>query len=230
MTDFHSHILPAVDDGSKSIEESLEMLNRLAEQGVNRVVATPHFYPNRHSVKEFLAKRNLAYKQLKNHITDSYPEIVLGAEVKFYDGIKHLEKLTDLFIEGTGVLLLEMPFERWSDYTIKELINLASSGICTVVIAHIDRYMEFQKRGVLFELVRNGILFQVNAEAFGQVFKRTKILRLLKEQAIHFIGTDCHNLTDRAPNIEKSYKAISKKFGEQFLENFINSQEQIFNL
>ena len=230
MTDFHSHILPCIDDGSKSLEESLKMLELLAAQGVNRVVATPHFYPNRNSVDEFLEKRNAAYKLLEPHLTSKHPQIVLGAEVKFYDGISRLENLESLFIEGTEILLLEMPFERWSEYTVKQLINLSSSGIGTVVIAHIDRYIQFQSKVVLEELVRNGILFQVNAESFKQFFEKRKMLKLLKEHLIHFIGTDCHNLTDRAPNIEVALTAISKKFGEQFLESFINSQNQIFIL
>ena len=67
MTDFHSHILPGVDDGSKSIEETLKMLELLSDQGVRRVVATPHFYPNHHSVEEFLEKRNSAYEEIKKH-------------------------------------------------------------------------------------------------------------------------------------------------------------------
>lgn len=228
MTDFHSHILPGVDDGSKSIEETLKMLELLSDQGVRRVVATPHFYPNHHSVEEFLEKRNSAYEEIKKHIEASHPQVVLGAEVKFYDGISRMENLSTLLIEGTEILLLEMPFERWSDYTVRELINLSSSGICTVAIAHIDRYIGFQNRNVLFELLENGILFQANAEAFERFFERRKMLKLLKQGAIHFIGTDCHNLTDRAPNIKKAYNVILKKFGEQFTENLINSQKQVF--
>ena len=230
MTDFHSHILPGVDDGSKCLEESLEMLELLAAQGVKRVVATPHFYPNRYSVAEFLEKRNSAYKLIESHITSAHPQIVLGAEVKFYDGISRLENLDSLFIEKTEILLLEMPFERWSEYTVKQLINLSSSGICTVVIAHIDRYIQFQSKAVLDELFRSGVLFQINSEAFKCFFERQRMLKLLKEHRIHFIGTDCHNLTDRAPNMDVACSAISKKFGKQYLENFINSQNQTFIL
>ena len=230
MTDFHSHILPNVDDGSKSLEEGLKMLELLSAQGVNRVVATPHFYPNRYSVAEFLEKRNSAYKQLKPHVTTNHPQIVLGAEVKFYDGISRLENLDNLFVENTDILLIEMPFERWSEYTVKQLINLSASGVCTVVIAHIDRYIRFQSKTVLYELIRNGILFQANAEAFKRFFDKRRMLKLLKEHQIHFIGTDCHNLTDRAPNIDVALSVISKKFGEQFLEDLINSQNQIFVL
>ncbi len=228
MTDFHSHILPAVDDGSSSLEESLKMLELSASHGVKRIIATPHFYPNYHTVDGFLEKRNAAYEELKQHTKSSHPQIVLGAEVKFYNGISRLEDLSKLFIEGTEILLLEMPFERWSEYTIRELINLSSAGICTVVIAHIDRYINFQTKSVISELIRNGILFQVNADAFKHFTLRRKITKLLKQGSIHFIGTDCHNLTDRAPNIEIAYNAILKKFGEQFIEDFLNSQNQIF--
>ena len=71
MIDFHTHILPNVDDGSKGVEESTLMLTRLFEQGVNKVIATPHFYANDESVDEFLLRRNAAFEKrlrcIKNH-------------------------------------------------------------------------------------------------------------------------------------------------------------------
>jgi protein-tyrosine phosphatase len=63
VLDFHSHILPEVDDGSQSVDESILMINALAEQGIDRIVATPHFYANDESVSEFLVRRQKAYNE-----------------------------------------------------------------------------------------------------------------------------------------------------------------------
>ena len=111
VIDFHTHVLPAVDDGSKSVEQSIEMLASLAEQSANTVVATPHFYANDESVEDFLEKRNRAYEILKSHGRFEQ-NIILGAEVRYYDGISHLQDLKKLRIEGTKLLLIEMPFDK----------------------------------------------------------------------------------------------------------------------
>ena len=80
--DFHSHILPRMDDGSPDVETSLQMLRSLRDQGVERVALTPHYYAHRSSVERFLKKRDDAYQQLLEAIGDEpMPELLLGAEV-----------------------------------------------------------------------------------------------------------------------------------------------------
>ena len=109
MIDFHSHILPGMDDGSKNIEESLALLRMLAEQGVKKVVATPHFYANDESVEKFLARRQQSYESLRAALPAGMPEILLGAEVRYYQGISRLKELKELCVQGSNLLLLERP-------------------------------------------------------------------------------------------------------------------------
>ena len=141
MIDFHSHILPMLDDGSKSVDESLEMLRMLSEQGVKRVVATPHFYANDESVDDFLKRRAESFERLKGHLTDDLPEIMLGAEVRYYNGISRLDRLRKLTVENSRLLLLEMSTAKWTEYVVNELIELSNSGDLTVALAHIERYL-----------------------------------------------------------------------------------------
>ena len=119
MIDFHSHILPGIDDGSKDVAESLAMLSALKEQGVDTVVATPHFYANHHSVEEFLRRRQKAMDRLSAELSEGAPTIVLGAEVRYYEGISHLQNLESLCIGDSKLLLLEMPFYKWTEYTVR---------------------------------------------------------------------------------------------------------------
>ncbi len=217
MIDWHSHILPEVDDGSKSTAESIEMLKRLAEQGVDTVMATPHFYANDESVESFLERRDAAYGTLKNELPENVPEIICGAEVRYYQGIGRLENLGRLTIGESRLLLLEMPFSRWTEYTVRELVEMSSRRDIKLVLAHIDRYLSFQKRTVWERLYESGALMQVNASFFTELFTRRKALDMLCREEIHFIGSDCHNLKSRPPRIGEAFELIRRKTGEELL-------------
>lgn len=222
MIDFHSHILPELDDGSKSPEESIAMLECLKEQGVSCVVATPHFSVNYESTLKFIERRKNSYNKLKGLLTSDLPRIVLGAEVSYYEGISKMENLSDLCIEGTQMLLLEMPSSRWSEYVVNELYNLSSRGSFTPVIAHIERYLSYQSSDVFDTLLKNDVLMQVNSDFVTGFFTKHKALSLFKKEKIHFIGSDCHNMTTRPPEIRKSYDVIEKKLGKDFLDCFVD--------
>ena len=86
ITDFHSHILPGIDDGSRCVEESIAMLRMEAEQGITQVIATPHFYPSHHRPEDFLAKRREAEEGLQEARSgqDGLPRVLVGAEVYFF--------------------------------------------------------------------------------------------------------------------------------------------------
>lgn len=220
MIDFHSHILPCMDDGSRSVEESVAMLRALSEQGVEAVVATPHFYANDEPVSKFLERRQASLDNLKESLTPQMPEILAGAEVKYYEGISRLPELKSLCIQGTGLLLLEMPMRKWTDYVLKELIDISCSGNVTVLLAHVERYMKFQRNDTADYLLSNGILMQINASFVCDFITRRKALGWLKKQAVHMIGSDCHNMTDRPPDIGRADEIIRKKLGVGFSESF----------
>ena len=111
MIDFHSHILPSIDDGSKDVEMSLQMVALLQKQGVDTVCATSHFYATQRSPERFLQRRAEAYEALRAALPEDAPAIRLGAEVLYFPGISHMAALPQLCLEGTKLLLLEMPFE-----------------------------------------------------------------------------------------------------------------------
>ena len=104
VVDFHTHILPGIDDGSSSVEESLAMLQMEKEQGASLVVATPHFYPQNDRPEKFLQRRKAAFEQLTEKISpdDKLPQIILGAEVYYFKGIGQWEGLRDFAIENTN--------------------------------------------------------------------------------------------------------------------------------
>ncbi len=217
MIDWHAHVLPGIDDGSRDLGESLALLDALSEQGIDCVIATPHFYANENSVDEFLKKRAEAYKKLKLNKKASAPTVLCGAEVKYYQGISNLEGLEKLKIGSTDMLLLEMPFHKWSESVISEVKELIYGNDTTVVLAHIERYMQYNDMDVFEELASSGILMQSNASFFNEFGSRRKALKLLESGLISFVGSDCHNMTSRPPHMATAYEHIKKRFGEDTL-------------
>ena len=218
MIDFHSHILPGIDDGSQRTADSVEMLRRLQQQGVDIVALTPHFYADHTSVEKFLQKRQAAFERLCGVLTDEAPRLLLGAEVLYYPGISHLDGLSELCLEGTDVLLLEMPFSHWSEYAVREVCEMAVSGEITVLLAHIERYLAFQKKAVWNRLAENGVYMQCNAEFFLAPVLRQRAIQMLRQDRIHVLGTDTHNLTTRAPHMDAAVTYIERRMGAGYGE------------
>lgn len=217
MIDWHSHVLPEMDDGSKNVGESLSMLNLLREQGVTHVIATPHFYANHESVEEFLDRRDASYELLMQNKDSDTPCVICGAEVRYYPGILKMKELPRLAIGNTKLLLLEMPMTRWTELTVKELIDLSRMSGLVIVMAHVERYLSLQSRDTIERLRESGILMQVNASFFEGLLQKRKALKLLGNGMIQFIGSDCHNLNSRPPRIGFAYNLIEKKFGEEYV-------------
>lgn len=218
MIDWHSHILPQMDDGSASVDESIDLFAIMIGQGVDTVIATPHFYANNESVDSFLERRAKSYGQFSEGLLGMIPKVLLGAEVSYYPGISRLEGLSRLCIEGTDLLLLEMPFARWSKSVVREVIEIATQRSVTVILAHIERYIDMQSGRVFDELREYGVLMQVNASFFLRASTRRHACRLLSSGKIHLIGSDTHNTKLRPPMLDEAYTVITKKFGEDFAD------------
>ena len=221
MIDWHSHILPAMDDGSRSVEESVQMLEALKEQDVDLVIATPHFYANEESVEDFLLRRKNSFDQLRSKMGEGADIIRLGAEVRYYPGISRMDGLEKLAIENTNLLLLEMPLAKWTKFVFKELVEISNTRGLKIILAHIERYMMFQSGNPFEELIENGILMQSNASFFQRGYSRQKAIRLLRSGGIQFVGSDCHNMTTRAPNVSSAYELIKRRFGEGYASQMI---------
>lgn len=243
ITDFHSHILPAVDDGSKNIEESLGMLRCMSEQGINRVIATPHFYADRDRPKNFLLRRQRALDEVlaaidaagglqespgASLLNDRFPEILLGAEVAYFHGMSESRALQDLVIEGTQAILVEMPMGRWSPAMYAELERIQRVQGLVPIVAHVDRYLgRFRDYGIPDALGELPVLVQANASFFLHRESARKALKLLERDQVHVLGSDAHNLTTRRPNLGQAVAAIEAGLGQQALERIAGWQAQI---
>lgn len=220
VIDFHSHVLPALDDGSRNIEMSKEMLETTYNLKIRKLVATPHFYPSRMSLESFLERRSEAVRSLLPiYQRDNMPALYLGAEAAYWPDMGKSGSTKRLCIIGTDTLLLEMPFSRWTDYDIENILETKSTLGINVVIAHIERYMEYQKKETLPLLVKEGIYIQSNGEFF--IEKKKEALKLLEKGYIHILGSDMHNTSTRAQNLDKAKDEIKKKLGEEYIRTIL---------
>ena len=230
MIDFHTHILPEIDDGSQSTKESIQLIKQLTEQSVKTVVATPHFHPSTEHLNVFLRRRNDAFERLIHRLPPNAPKILLGAEVEYCDDICYdTEGLKALCTEGTDLLLIEMPKGKWSEKMINDLIELASSNEFTVILAHIERYISKQSGKTIKRLKDSGILMQANATFFTSLFTRRRAISLLKHNTINLIGSDCHGINRRPPYIKKAYGIIEKKLGENTVHSLLKFSNSLFD-
>lgn len=227
VIDFHSHILPGVDDGSRSLEQSLAMLQMEAAQGIKRVVATPHFYAQHDKPEKFFRKREEAERQLRQLISENpgLPELSIGAEVYYFNGISHSDVLSELTIDKKRYILIEMPMPPWSDRIYKDLENIYIKQNLIPVVAHIDRYIApFHTHHIPEKLESLPVVIQANANFFLEKATRRMAFRMLRQGKIHLLGSDCHDLSERKPNLGDAVKLLRQKFGPEII-SYINSYE-----
>lgn len=230
MIDIHSHILPQIDDGSASVKESVKMLQRLEKQGVHTVVATPHFYAFDDRLEDFLDRRDAAYHKVMKAAPWKL-NILLGAEVTYFDGMVHCPELEQLQLGNSGLLLVEMPFQKWTDHMVAEICDLPQGVGVTPVLAHVDRYMGIgQIRKYARRLLENGVYFQCNADVFSNKMKRIWIFKQMQQGNIHFFGSDCHNMTTRPPQMDRMAEAVKEKLGPHAMAEINDTAQMLLGI
>lgn len=223
VVDFHAHVLPGIDDGSRDLATSLAMLVEEKAQGVQVVVATPHFYAWRNRIEEFLDARSKSAEALREAFASEgregrYPDFVVGAEVAYFRGIGRADILKHLTIEGTKTLLIEMPMEEWSSSYVDDLRMVKRQGY-RVVLAHVERYMNEKKNVKLIETLTNeGFLMQINAATLLKWPGNGKFLKMFKKGDAHLIGSDAHGMHSRPVNIGEGRDMVAKKCGSGALD------------
>ena len=230
VIDFHSHILPRVDDGSKSMEQSLQMFRLESQHGTEHVVLTPHFYANHCTMDQFLHRRQSAYEALTAAVDETMPKLHLGAEVRLFEGLSQIDEVELLSISGTRCILVEFSMLPWSEWMYRELIKLHTDRKLTPIFAHVDRYMTpWRSFGIPQRLEQLPVLVQANAEFFLRRPTRKKALKMLENRQIHLLGSDCHDLKERCPNLGPARELIQQHIGSQVLADIAGLERKILN-
>lgn len=197
MTDLHSHILFGVDDGARNPQESIEMLQRAAQEGVTCIVATPHAL---HPAMDTQPARR-AFRELQPFAGDMGIEMRLGYECNLSAlRVDDLAAARRFCIEKTNVLLVEFPFDNWPGTWREILYGLQAEGM-RLVLAHPERYRPIQRDPhMLDSLAEMGVRLQVNAASLQGWFgaKQGIARRIVKAGRIAALGSDAHSAQDYA--------------------------------
>lgn len=225
--DFHSHMLFKVDDGSASVEQSLEMIARSYESGVRHIVLSPHFYATNNDPEKFFERRERRKNELLRHLPERSPKLYFGAELHYYEGITHMENLERFRIGDSKCLLLEMPFEKWTDRILSDVVSISQRKNFRVILAHFERYSKCVSFEDMVALKREGVRIQANAEYFLNFFSKKKALHLVEDGFIDVIGSDSHDMKRRPPNVGDAMSLISQRCGDHVAERISGLSEAL---
>jgi len=206
--------MPGADHGSSGIETTEKQIEIIKKSGVGSVVATPHFYPHVHRTDSFLELRRQALEEMLSYIEKSSLALYLGAEVLLCEGMERMEGLSELCIEGTNVLLIEMPFAHWSEGLLVSLGKICKLGF-DVIMAHIDRYPS-EQTAKIFDFCEPKI--QLNADVFCDIWRRKKYLSQVKNGSVYALGSDFHG-TKGYDKFTKALKFLGSENTERIMKN-----------
>lgn len=226
MIDFHTHILPAVDDGAANRDEALALIEALRREGIKTAVCTPHFDPSRISLQDFAAQRSKAFLELG----DACIRLVAASETFLHDYLFHYSDLSLLCIEHTQYLLLELPFFRkWDDRLYSMLNSLISDYNIIPIIAHIERYAAARKKAAAGRLKEAGCLLQLNTSSLLDAVSQKRAIKLIKKGYIDLLGSDCHDRYKRPPVIIQALQLINEHLGEKYIRQLEENGMNVLN-
>ncbi len=230
MFDCHCHILPSIDDGSKNVQISLNMLDMEVRQGVKGVIFTPHFYADMMSPATFLDRRARSLEKLEAELSKlpQVPKYILGSEVHYFRGMSRIDDLESLCIGNSNFILIEMPFRVWQSQYIDEIEEISHVLGLNVIIAHLERYMGQDKRLVRRLIDNPDLLIQCNAEYFIEKTQKNA-LSFMKSGRIDLLGTDSHNLSSRIPNLRDAVEIMEKKDKKGAIDHIWQMSRMIFD-
>lgn len=218
-TDLHCHILPEIDDGAKNIAEARELLEMSLQQGIKHIVFTPHFYPERMTIEEFLENRCEAEKSISGICNELGICFRVGAEVQI-SALIDTFPLDQLCFSGTSYLLLEL-FTAYEPYDTEGIIRRICKKGYVPILAHIERYPYLiQNPPLLYRWIRAGALAQVNA---GWILKDQHALKWVKQlhrwNCLHIVSSDAHSVDMRPQNLRVVYDLLPREIANDLRNN-----------
>lgn len=210
MTDLHTHILPGMDDGPKDLETARQLLALQANQGVKRIALTSHFDPEGETAEDFLCRRDRAFDALRAVCPEGMT-LKLGCEVYFSPMLLSLDAQR-LCLEGTSLLLLELPVLQKPAFLQEVLSGLCNRGI-TPLIAHAERYQYVRRNpGILAQWKALGAVIQLSS---GAVKDDTLTRKMVKWGLADVLASDAHSPQYRPPNLKVGLNAVRGSSGAE---------------
>ena len=234
MIDLHCHILPGIDDGAKSMDDSLDMARRAVSQGITHVLATPHYKNGRWDNEKGDILRYVDILQMELDHRNIPLKLFPGQEVRIVgELIEDIAANKIQFIdEDNQYLLIEFPTISVPHFTEQLFFELQKKNI-TPIIVHPERnHAILNNPNELLYLIEKGALAQLTAGSYvGSFGKKIQQLshQLVKNDLVHFIASDAHNIHSRDFYMEEAYEKLEKEFGRQKVEQFKQTTKDLIN-
>jgi len=233
MIDIHCHILPGVDDGPKTIEDSLDMARAAVREGIETIIATPHHKNNQFNNSKSTIIQNV--NNLKSALKkENIPlNILPGQEVRIYgEVLEDYYKEEILTLNHTKYLFIEFPSSSVPRYAERLLYDIQTEGIIPIIV-HPERNKELQdKPDLLYQFVKNGALTQLTASSiagyFGKNIKKFSE-QLIEHNLIHFVASDAHNIHNRSFKVLEALDTIEDNFGIEYIYLLKENAELLLN-
>ena len=232
--DIHTHILPGVDDGSKNMEMTENMLRMAYEEGVRTIYATPHYGSGKEKYdNDYLMEQYEKVKEKALSTGEDGIELLLGNEIYYRnDSVEDVKAGKALTMNNTKYVLVEFDTGiRYKDmYAALQKFVLAGYR---PVLAHIERYeCLIKKYDELYNLRNLGVFMQVNASTVIPRFNQTASFcrKLIREGYISFLGSDCHRIEWRPPCMESGVAVLKKKTPDIIMDKLLYSNpDKLYN-
>lgn len=220
MIDIHCHVLPGVDDGATDIEKSLEMLRFAYDEGIDDVIATPHYHGGYMECKIDTIKDRFEILKKRASKDDKAGRVRLhlGCEIYYYPSVvEWLEKGQVATMAGSDYVLLEFGFTSEFRDIYEGVTNVVNAGYLPIV-AHAERYDKLVgDMDAVAELLECGAYIQINSEVLNGGFRTKRFAKkLLKNHMVHFLATDAHGIRHRSPEMAYAAEYIANHYGEDY--------------
>jgi protein-tyrosine phosphatase len=231
MIDIHSHILPGIDDGARTLDESLSMLRMAVDQGVTTQVLTPHIHQGRFdNTKQQLTDHFLRFRELV--AAKNIPiQLLLGAELRIGPELMQLVQQDQIpwlgEYQGKKTFLLEFPrvdVPHGSDNLVRWLLQ---KNVMPIIV-HPERNKSFvQNRSKLQTFIDLGCPLQITASSLTGKFgaeAQDMAVDLISSEQVFAVASDCHNLKGRAPDLLQAFDKINDLYGKELAVTLCNTQ------
>lgn len=234
MIDLHCHILPGIDDGAKTMDDSLEMARVAVAEGITHILATPHYKNGRWTNEKDVVLEGVVAVQKELDDRDIPLTLFPGQEVRIVGEL--MEDIANNKIqfidEANKYLMIEFPTATVPAFTDSLFFELQKSGV-TPIIVHPERnHAILNDSTILVDLVEKGALAQLTAGSYTGSFGK-KIQKfskqLIEANLVHFIASDAHNTTTRTFYMKEAYKKLEKEFSKEKVAEYKQMTKDIIN-
>ena len=230
MIDIHSHILPGIDDGSRSIDETLEMLREAEKAGFKEIITTPHYFEGYYEKDEETREQLINNVKAQMDIKKISVSLYVGNEIYITeDTMNNVKVRKASSLNSTKYVLVEFDLNA-RPMNMMNLIYKILKERYIPILAHPERYRFVQQDpSTLYELASNGVLLQCNYGSFAGMYgKKAEIIarKLLKNNMISFLGTDAHRAKSIYQKVPEIFKELTELVGEAKVDEITDSNQR----